>query len=102
MKLDTIGWEGDPLGIVQKIKIWPFYQMQKPESVLANETHEILNDFEIQTDHLISTKRLDLVIVNRKKENLLISGLCRLKENKKRDKYIDFACELKKYGTWKW
>ena len=31
--------------------------MNKPESVQENETHEILRDLEIQTDHLISAKR---------------------------------------------
>ena len=28
--------------------------MHKPESALENETHKILWDFEIQTDHLIN------------------------------------------------
>ena len=32
--------------------------MQKQESVLENETHKILWDFEIQTDPLIPTRRL--------------------------------------------
>ena len=31
-----------------------------PESVLQNETHKILWDFEIQMDHLISARRPDL------------------------------------------
>ena len=42
--------------------------MHKPESVLENEMHKILRDFEIQSDHLILTRRPDLVIVNKKKE----------------------------------
>ena len=40
--------------------------MQKPESVLLNEMHKVLWDFEIQTDHLISTRWPDLVIINKK------------------------------------
>ena len=40
--------------------------MHKPESVLKNETHKILWDFEIKTDHLIPAKRLDLVLINKK------------------------------------
>ena len=36
------------------------------ESVLKNETHRLFWDFEIQTDHLISARRPDLVIVNKK------------------------------------
>ena len=34
--------------------------MHKPESVLENETHKILWDFEIKADYLISTSRSDL------------------------------------------
>ena len=41
--------------------------MHKPESVLENETHKVLCCFEIQTNHLISTKKTDLMIVNKKK-----------------------------------
>ena len=42
--------------------------MHNLESVQENEMHKIL--FEIQTDHLISARRPDLVIVNKeKKEN---------------------------------
>ena len=33
------------------------WYMHNPESVLKNETYKILWDFEIQTDHLISTRR---------------------------------------------
>ena len=54
--------------------------MHNPESVLENEAHKILWDFEIQTDYLISARRLDLEIVNKKlkkEENLPNSGLCR-------------------------
>ena len=56
--------------------------MHNPESVLENETHIILWDFEIQIDHLISARRPDLVIVKKKKkkkkereENLSNCGL---------------------------
>ena len=42
--------------------------MQNPESVLENETHEILWDFEIEMDHLISARRADIVIVKKKKK----------------------------------
>ena len=36
--------------------------------MLENETHKILWDFEIQTDHLILDKRLDLVLITKKIE----------------------------------
>ena len=42
------------------------------ESVLENEKHKILWDFEIQTDHLILARRPDLVIVNKKKKKRTI------------------------------
>ena len=41
--------------------------MHNLESVLENETHKILWESEIQTDHLISIRRLDLVIDDNKK-----------------------------------
>ena len=53
--------------------------MYNPESVQEYETQEIPWDFKIQTDHLISARVGDLVIVNNnnnKKENLLNSELC--------------------------
>ena len=49
--------------------------MHKLESVLENEMHKILIDFEIQTDHLILTSRPDLEIINKKK-NLPYNGFC--------------------------
>ena len=41
--------------------------MHKSESILENKTHKILG-FEIQTDHLISARRKNLLIVNKKKD----------------------------------
>ena len=38
--------------------------MHKPESILENEMHKILWDFEIQTDHLISARWPDLEIID--------------------------------------
>ena len=38
------------------------------ESVLENETHKLLWDFELQTNHLISVRRPDLVIVKKIRE----------------------------------
>ena len=60
--------------------------------VLENDTHKLLWDFDIQTDHLISARRPDLIIIN-KKENM---HRIKLKECEKRDKYLDLARELKK------
>ena len=75
--------------------------MHNPETVLENETHKVLWDFEIQTDQLISARRPDLVIVNKKQKK----RTCRIvdltvpaahRESEKRDKYFDLTRELKK------
>ena len=40
------------------------WYVHKPKFVLENETNKILCDFEMQTNHQISARRPDLVIVN--------------------------------------
>ena len=45
--------------------------IHNPESVLENETHKLLWDFDIQTNHLISARRLDLIIIHKKERTLL-------------------------------
>ena len=53
------------------------WYMHSPTSVLENEAHKLLCDFEVKTDHLISARRLDLKITKRKrKKNLQNCGLC--------------------------
>ena len=42
--------------------------MHNTESILENETHKFVEDFEIQTDLLISAWRPDIVIVKKKKK----------------------------------
>ena len=77
--------------------------MHNPAPVLENETHKLLLDFDIQTDHLISA----LIIINRQKKKkkkickivdfaALADHRIKLKEYEKRDKYLDLARELKK------
>ena len=70
------------------------------ESELENETHKLLRAFEIQTDHLISTRRPDLTIINKKKkkENLqdCADHRVKLKESEMKDKYQDLTMESKK------
>ena len=78
--------------------------MQNLEFVLENEMHKLFWDFDIQTDHLISTRRLDRVIVNEKKKRtcrtvdfaVLADHREKIKENEKRGKYLDLGRELKK------
>ena len=75
------------------------------ESVLENETHKLLKDFEIQTDHLISARQPDILMVNKTKRTYLTVDFAvpsdhwvKLKgsEKKKKGKYLDLARELKK------
>ena len=43
------------------------WYMQNLAHVLQNDTHKLLWDFNIQTDHLILARRSDLIIINRRK-----------------------------------
>ena len=82
--------------------------MHNREFVLENETHKTLWDFEIQTDHLISTRQPDEVMIKKKKKKKR-EKTCRivdfavpadyrikLKEIRKRDMYQDQGRKLKK------
>ena len=42
--------------------------MHNPAPVLENDTHKLLGDFDIHTDHLISARRPALIIINKKKK----------------------------------
>ena len=75
--------------------------MHNPASVRENDTHKLLWD--IQTDHLISARRPDLIIINKKNRTCKIVEFAvpdyhriKLKECEKKDKYLDLARELKK------
>ena len=88
--------------------------MHNPASVLENDAHKLLWDFDMQTDHLISARRPDLIIIplskkkkkKKKKKKMRICKIVdfaepadhrtKLKECKKKDKYLDLARELKK------
>ena len=78
--------------------------MHKSECVQDNETHKVLWDFEILADHLISSRKPNLVEVIFKKKRtcqivdfaVLVDHRMKTKENKNRGKYFDLARELKK------
>ena len=77
--------------------------MHNPAPVLENDSHKLLWDFNIQTDHLIPARRPDLIIINRKKRTSKIVDSAvpadhriKQKECEKKDKYLDLARELKK------
>ena len=44
------------------------WYMYKPESVVENKMHKLLWNFEVLTDHLIPTRKPDLVVINEKKK----------------------------------
>ena len=82
------------------------WYMHNPAYVLGNDTHKLQWDFDIHTDHLISARTPDLIIINNKKRIGKIMDFVvpadhriKLKECEKKDKYIDLARELKNYGT---
>ena len=82
--------------------------MHNPNSVLENDTHKLLWDFELQADHLITTRRPDLIIIHKKERICWIVDFSvpadhrvKLKECKKRDKYLDLARESKKMWNMK-
>ena len=46
------------------------WNMHNAASVLKNDKHKLLWNFDIQTDHLISVRRPELIIINNKKKHL--------------------------------
>ena len=79
------------------------WYMYNPAPVLENDTHKLLWDFDIQTDHRISARRPDRIIINKKMKICKVVDFAvpadhriKLKESEKRDTYIDLARELKK------
>ena len=68
---------------VGKVIYWEIYKKFKfdhtnkcythnPAPVLENNTHKLLWDFDIHTDHLISARRSDLIIINKQKRTCKI------------------------------
>ena len=82
------------------------WYMHNPAAVQENDTHKLLWEFDIQTDHLISARRPDLIVINKKKRTckivdfaVLAGHRIKLKESEKKNKYLDLARELNK--LWK-
>ena len=68
--------------MVIHLELYKWY-MYNTKSVLENETHKNLWDFEIQMDHLISARRPDLMISYKKKK--------KKKKKKRTCRKMDFA-----------
>ena len=64
-------WVGKVIhwGLCKKLKVdlTNEWYMHNPASVLENAMHKLFWDFEIETDHLISDRRPDLIIMNKRK-----------------------------------
>ena len=83
--------------------------MHNRAPVLENDSHKLLWDFNIQTDHLIPARRPDLIIIYTKKKRIFkifdfavpVDDRINLKESEKKDKYLDLARELKKLWNMK-
>ena len=51
------------------------WYMHNPAPVQENDSHKLLWDFNIQTDHLIPARRPDLIIINKKRESTNLQTL---------------------------
>ena len=82
--------------------------MHNPAPFIENYSHKLLWDFEIQRDHLISDRRPDLIIINKKKKICKIVDFAvpadhkiNLKESEKKDKHLDIDRGFKKLWNMK-
>ena len=82
--------------------------MHNPASVLEDNTIKLQWSFDIHTDHLISARRPDLIIINKKMRTCKIVDFAvpadhriKLKECEKKDKYLDLVRELEKLRNMK-
>ena len=81
--------------------------MHNPTLVLENDTHKLLWDVNIQTDHLISAKWSYLIMINKKRTFKIVDFAVpadhwvKLKEGQKKNKYFDLVRELKKLWNMK-
>ena len=85
--------------------------MCNPEPFLENDTQKLLWDFDIHTDNLMSTRKPELIIINKNANKKKICKIVdfavsvdhriKLKEYEKKDKYLDLARGLKKLWNMK-
>ena len=72
------------------------------ESVVENDYYKILWDFDVQTDHEISARRPDLIIINKEKKTCQIVDFAIpadnniIKKEKEKEKYQDLKWEVMK------
>ena len=101
------GWVGKviPWDMCKKLKfdLTNKWYMHNPAHVPENNTHKLLWDYDIHTDHLIMVRKPDLLIIDKKKRTCKIVDFDvpdehrrNLKEWEKKYNYLDLARELKK------
>ena len=74
--------------------------MHNQASLLENEIHKLQWGFNIQTDHIISARHPDLIIIKKRTFRIVDFAVSadqcvKLKENEKKNKYLERARELK-------
>ena len=67
------------------------WHMHNPTSILEDDTHKLLWDFDIHTDHLISLRRPDLMIIQKKKKK---------KRKKKEREFAELSTLLSRLTTY--
>ena len=109
IEISSPGPQANTLLIKPMTRIQKKWYMHNPAPVLANDSHKLLWDFNIQTDHLIPIRRPVLIIINKKKKRICkivdfavsADHWINLKESEKKDKFLDLARELKKLWNMK-
>ena len=84
--------------------------MHDPASLIEKDIYKFLWDFDIKTDYLVTAKRPHLIIINKntnKKTCKIVDFTVpadqrmKLKENEKKNNYLEIARELKKIWNMK-
>ena len=94
---------GNPLAF---FKTFTFDHMKKwymnnTASALEIVTHKLLWDFDIQTDHIFSVRRSDIIIMKKKRRTVLADHRIKVKESGKQSKHQELVSELKKLWSMK-
>ena len=92
----------DFLGKCGFSRVDKWYEHQ-PETVLENNDYKLLWDYNIHTDHQISARRPDLVVINKQEQTCQVIDIAvpedtavKAKEEEKLEKYQDLAREIQK------
>ena len=106
-----MGRQKDPLGIVQKIEVWPYEQMVKAQPRICHgewDAQTSLGFWDKNGSHNLGQTTKPCNNQQQKKGTCRIANFAvpddhwvKLKENEKRDKYLDLARKLKKLWNMK-